>query len=71
MKLSFVPDEVRPGAAVDMHLQAAPLSLCSIGMVDKSVHVLGGNNQINKAKVVTQQQVVKHVPKTVALNRFQ
>ena len=51
VSLNFDPAKVFPGAETVLHLQAAPESLCSVGVVDKSVHVLGGNNQVSPAKV--------------------
>eukprot|EP00057_Strongylocentrotus_purpuratus_P015958 XP_011670432.1 PREDICTED: alpha-2-macroglobulin [Strongylocentrotus purpuratus] len=44
--------EIRPGQTASIALNARPSSLCALGVVDKSVHIMGGNNQLSKAKVL-------------------
>nr|WFD50012.1 alpha-2-macroglobulin-like protein [Paracentrotus lividus] len=51
--------ELEPGAQTSIEIIATPESLCAIGVVDESVHLLGGDNQIQKTEVVS------------FLNRFQ
>ena len=43
--------EVRPGHPASIAVRAEPGSLCALGVVDKSVHIMGGNNQLTKNKV--------------------
>merc|ERR1739838_260315 len=40
-----------PGQDVKIGLQASSDSLCALGLVDKSVHFLGGKDQLSKDKV--------------------
>ncbi len=51
MELSYDAAEQRPGAPTTLRLQADAESLCGVGVVDKSVHVMGGDNQLSVAKV--------------------
>lgn len=51
VNMTFNKDKVRPGANTKMTIEATPFSLCAIGMVDESVHLLGGNNQITPDKI--------------------
>ncbi|XP_070542070.1 LOW QUALITY PROTEIN: alpha-2-macroglobulin-like [Ptychodera flava] len=51
VKLQFAEDETLPGANTQLELTAAPGSLCAIGVVDKSVHLMKTGNQLTKAKV--------------------
>lgn len=45
-------ESLMPGEKTTMRLQATAGSLCSIAMVDKSVHLLAGNNHLSLAKVL-------------------
>ncbi|XP_071112915.1 alpha-2-macroglobulin-like protein 1 [Haliotis cracherodii] len=46
VKMAFTPSKEYPGYPTQLSLTAAPGSLCMVGVVDKSVYVLGGKNQI-------------------------
>ena len=54
--MSFDAAEKRPGAPTVLHVESDPDSLCAIGAVDKSVHILGGSNQLTAPKVCTYQR---------------
>ncbi|PVD20025.1 hypothetical protein C0Q70_20519 [Pomacea canaliculata] len=51
VKMQFSDETVLPGAETKISLSAAPGSLCSIGVVDKSVNILGGDHQITPETV--------------------
>lgn len=51
VNMTFNKNNVKPGSNTKMTIGATPFSLCAIGMVDKSVHLLGGNNQITPDKI--------------------
>ncbi|XP_074651835.1 murinoglobulin-1-like isoform X2 [Tubulanus polymorphus] len=53
VSLNFEKEKALPGAPVNLKLNAAPGSLCSVGVVDKSVHLLKANKQLTPAKVVS------------------
>ena len=53
VEIKFKDQEARPGRETQMKVSAAPNSLCALGIVDKSVHILGGDNTITKDKVGT------------------
>ncbi|XP_030832901.1 pregnancy zone protein-like [Strongylocentrotus purpuratus] len=44
---------LEPGARTSIEIIASPGSLCAVGVVDKSVHILGGNNQMKTSDVVS------------------
>ncbi|XP_071112931.1 alpha-2-macroglobulin-like [Haliotis cracherodii] len=46
VKMAFTPSKEYPGYPTQLSLTAAPGSLCMVGVVDQSVYVLGGKNQI-------------------------
>ncbi|KAL3865695.1 hypothetical protein ACJMK2_043057 [Sinanodonta woodiana] len=52
VNMEFVSAKVRPGEATAFKLHASPNSLCSVGMVDKSVNLLGGEHQLTPKKVL-------------------
>lgn len=52
VKMQFSDETVLPGAETKISLSAAPGSLCSIGVVDKSVNILGGDHQITPETVI-------------------
>ncbi|XP_076322552.1 alpha-2-macroglobulin-like isoform X2 [Tachypleus tridentatus] len=49
--LKFKEDKVLPGASSTLQLTASPDSVCGIGAVDKSVHILSSDNRITEEKV--------------------
>ena len=51
MEISFDDEEKYPGAVTSLRIKADAMSLCSVGVVDKSVHLLG------RANALTLQQV--------------
>ncbi|XP_050400640.1 alpha-1-macroglobulin isoform X3 [Patella vulgata] len=52
VSMEFTEEQVLPGATTGIKLEAAPGSLCSIGIVDKSVNILGGDHQITPEKLL-------------------
>ncbi|XP_046559068.1 alpha-2-macroglobulin-like protein 1 [Haliotis rubra] len=46
VKMAFTPSKEYPGYPTQLSLSAAPGSLCMVGVVDQSVYLLGGKNQI-------------------------
>nr|BAR45602.1 alpha-2-macroglobulin 2 [Ammothea sp. RS-2014] len=48
---TFEKDSVKPGEAAKYKISAAPKSLCAVGVVDKSVHLLKSDNQITSEKI--------------------
>ncbi|KAK3608165.1 hypothetical protein CHS0354_034124 [Potamilus streckersoni] len=52
VKMEFVSAKVRPGEGAVFNLYASPNSLCSVGMVDKSVNLMGGAHQLTPEKVL-------------------
>nr|KAG5694345.1 hypothetical protein BaRGS_035213 [Batillaria attramentaria] len=51
VKMEFSEKTVLPGAETKIQLEAAPGSVCGVGVVDKSVNILGGDHQITPEKV--------------------
>ncbi len=51
VSVSFDGAEKRPGSPTVLRVESDPDSLCAVGAVDKSVHILGGSNQLTAAKV--------------------
>ena len=51
VSVSFDDTEKRPGQPTTLRVESDPQSLCAVGVVDKSVHILGGSNQLTIAKV--------------------
>ena len=51
--IAFTSDEKTPGGKATLKLSAAEGSLCSVGIVDKSVYVLEDPETITKDKVST------------------
>lgn len=51
VEMKFDQDTVYPGNEVNVNLKAAPGSLCSVGVVDKSINLLAGNHQITPDQV--------------------
>lgn len=49
--MQFRDPMVKPGEATVLQLKASPRSLCAVGVVDKSVHLLKKSNQLDPAKV--------------------
>ncbi|XP_059165523.1 alpha-1-macroglobulin-like isoform X2 [Physella acuta] len=46
VKMSFDKESVLPGESVNIELEAAPESICGVGIIDKSLNILGGQHQI-------------------------
>ncbi|CAI9724160.1 alpha-2-macroglobulin-like isoform X2 [Octopus vulgaris] len=51
VSMMFNKDSAQPKVDVKLSVKATAKSLCAISMVDKSVHILGGNNQITPENV--------------------
>ncbi|CAC5364876.1 unnamed protein product [Mytilus coruscus] len=51
VEMKFDQDTVYPGNEVNVNLKAAPGSLCSVGVVDKSINLLAGNHQITPDQI--------------------
>ena len=51
VRLRFSSPQLRPGQHINLQLNADAQSVCALGVVDKSVHLLGGNNKLTKDKV--------------------
>ncbi|XP_038076709.1 CD109 antigen-like [Patiria miniata] len=49
--INFAEYVKQPGENTTLNILAKPSSLCAYGVVDKSVHLLGGDNRITKEKV--------------------
>ncbi|XP_071499850.1 pregnancy zone protein-like [Diadema antillarum] len=49
--ISFSDEERMPGAETEITIRASPGSLCAVGVVDRSVHILGGDNQLKGDKI--------------------
>ncbi|XP_060595045.1 alpha-2-macroglobulin-like [Ruditapes philippinarum] len=49
--ISFDEVKVKPGANVNLNVGASPSSTCFVGMLDKSVTLLGGNNQLTPGQL--------------------
>lgn len=49
--MDFGVEQLYPGESVSVDVRADADSVCALGVVDKSVHLLGGNNQLNIDKV--------------------
>ena len=49
--MDFTDEKVMPGEETTIRLKASAGSVCSVGVVDKSVNILGGDHQITPAKV--------------------
>nr|ABJ89824.1 alpha-2-macroglobulin [Sinohyriopsis cumingii] len=59
VKMEFASAKVRPGEETMFRLQASPNSLCSVGMVDKSVNLMGGDHQLTPARVLDEVKKVQ------------
>ncbi|XP_041375396.1 pregnancy zone protein-like [Gigantopelta aegis] len=51
VKFEFQDESVVPGGETTLNLEATPGSVCSIGVVDKSVNIIGGDHQLTPEKV--------------------
>ena len=51
VEMKFDQDTVYPGNDVSFNLKASPGSLCSVGVVDKSINLLGGDHQLTPEKI--------------------
>ncbi|XP_022257128.1 alpha-2-macroglobulin-like [Limulus polyphemus] len=49
--LKFQEEKVLPGASSTLKLTASPHSICGIGAVDKSVHILSSDNRITEEEL--------------------
>ncbi|ESO98655.1 hypothetical protein LOTGIDRAFT_238975 [Lottia gigantea] len=52
VSMEFNNDQVLPGAETIIKVEASPGSLCSIGVVDKSINILGGDHQLTPEKLL-------------------
>ena len=52
VSVAFSDAQLYPGEAVSVELRADAGSLCALGVIDKSVHLLGGNNRLSMGKVL-------------------
>lgn len=50
--LKFEKASIKPGTVAKYKISATPKSLCAVGAVDKSVHLLKSDNQITADKVL-------------------
>ena len=53
VEIAFDDEEKYPGAVTSLRIKADAGSLCSVGVVDKSVHLLGGANTLTLQQVRT------------------
>lgn len=51
--MEFEEETAKPGDDVTLNLKASNNSMCFVGMVDKSVTLIGGNNMLTKGQVCT------------------
>ena len=51
MEIAFNDDEECSGAVTSLRIKADAGSLCSVGVVDKNVHLLGGANTLTLQQV--------------------
>ncbi|XP_076465640.1 alpha-2-macroglobulin-like protein 1 isoform X2 [Babylonia areolata] len=51
VKMEFSDKKVMPGTETKIKLEASAGSVCGVGVVDKSVNILGGDHQITPAQV--------------------
>ncbi|XP_078694938.1 alpha-2-macroglobulin-like isoform X5 [Branchiostoma floridae x Branchiostoma belcheri] len=49
--MSFPKTSQLPGASTKLTVKASPGSLCSVGVVDKSVHLMRSSNQLTQGKI--------------------
>ncbi|KAJ8029030.1 Murinoglobulin-1 [Holothuria leucospilota] len=54
VSLDFSDEEVLPGSETKLKVSAEPGSLCGVGIVDKSVYVLGGDNKLTPKKLFSE-----------------
>ncbi|KAL5004353.1 hypothetical protein ScPMuIL_017809, partial [Solemya velum] len=52
VSMDFDEDSVHPGSPATLRITADPGSLCSVGVVDKSITLLGGSNQLTPKQVL-------------------
>ncbi|XP_067935022.1 murinoglobulin-2-like [Watersipora subatra] len=55
-QMRFSKSDARPGEPVDLLFSASPNSFCSYGVVDKSVFLEGGDNQLSLSKALDKIQ---------------
>lgn len=60
--LEFNETQALPGQNVDLQLGAAPGSVCGVGVIDKSVNILGGEHQVTPAKVFEKIEELSNIP---------
>ncbi|XP_033109473.1 fibrillin-1-like isoform X4 [Anneissia japonica] len=51
VNIQFTEEKMKPGDFAQLKITSAADSLCAVGVVDKSVHLLRTNNQLNQEKV--------------------
>ena len=54
--MTFSKSTARPGEGVNIRFSASPRSLCSYGVIDKSVFLEGGDNQLSPSKALSKIQ---------------
>nr|BAR45620.1 alpha-2-macroglobulin 3 [Vargula sp. RS-2014] len=52
VRLKWSKDKPSPGEDINLQIDAAPLSVCGISVVDRSVKLLSSNNQIKKENLL-------------------
>ncbi|KAL5004832.1 hypothetical protein ScPMuIL_018288 [Solemya velum] len=60
--MDFDEDSVYPGSPATLRITADPGSLCSVGVVDKSITLLGGNNFFTPKKIFGRLQSMDKEP---------
>lgn len=51
VNMTFEPKTAMPGSEARIRIKAEPGSFCSVGAVDKSINLLGGNHQLTPEKI--------------------
>ncbi|XP_078606811.1 alpha-2-macroglobulin-like isoform X3 [Branchiostoma floridae x Branchiostoma japonicum] len=54
VSVSFPKESQLPGATTKLTVKASPGSLCSVGVVDKSVHLMRSSNQLTQGKIFSE-----------------
>nr|UIO57907.1 alpha-2-macroglobulin-1 [Biomphalaria glabrata] len=62
VEMTFSKTTVAPGEKVDVFIGAQPASICGLGVVDKSINLLGGNHQVTPEMVFKKIEEFNLVP---------
>ncbi|KAL5004830.1 hypothetical protein ScPMuIL_018286 [Solemya velum] len=62
VSMNFDENSVYPGSPATLRITADPGSLCSVGVVDKSITLLGGSNQLTPKQVFEKLQSIDREP---------